>query len=417
MKKYLFVSLALFVLWLLSRSNYLLFHSIIEMFAISVALNIFYVGVFSQKICKNNFLVKISHLYLMVAFIDLVHTLAYKGLGVFKSWTANQPTQLWILGRTIETFGLSIAVLFPKIKRNFLTALIFTFGALGLLAVSLGFFPDCFVEGKGLTIFKVAMEYVLVAILVPTAIAVYKAKNPEIVPVRKSIFAAFLLTAAAELSFTLYADVYGFFNMFGHLIRFLSYFVILDGMIIKSFVEPVKVLAYSLEEERHRYKELSDLDPLTSLYNRRFLNQWLEEHAVKFAQNGRTVVVMMDLDGFKKINDERGHLHGDEVLKFFGDLLKRNTRSSDIAVRYGGDEFLVVLMNTNLDGAREFVERIQKILNEENPFDHPSSFSYGIHSLDSDYVQSLHEADQLLYEMKRTKKVSGNDRETDLSLH
>lgn len=404
-KKAILISCGVLTLWFLSKSNYLLFHTIVEMFAVSVALNIFYIGISSQKICKNNFLTKISYLYLMVAFIDLVHTLAYKGMGVFKDWSADQPTQLWILGRVTETLGLSMAVLFPKLRKDLLAIVVFGLGSLGLMAVSFGFFPACFIEGQGLTAFKIATEYVLVVILLLTSIAVCKTRDSELLPVKKPIFAAFLLSAAAELSFTLYTDVYGFFNMLGHLIRFLSYYVILDGMIVKSFIEPTKILTYELEEEKHRYAELSQLDPLTGLYNRRYLNEWLNKYAETSTPRSQMNIVMMDLDHLKTINDRFGHLHGDEVLRFFAEILKQNTRASDFAVRYGGDEFLVVLSNTNSIGAREFVERVKKIVEEKNPFNHAVTFSYGIENLSKEYVQSLQRADELMYEMKRQRSI------------
>jgi len=402
-KKPIFISCAVLLLWFLSKNNYLLFHTVIEMFAISVAMNIFYIGIFSQKICKNNLFAKISYVYLMVGLIDLVHTLAYKGLGVFKSWSANQPTQLWILGRVMETFGLVAAVFFPRLRKNPLAVTVFALGSLGLAAVSMGFFPACFIEGKGLTAFKIVTEYVMVAVLLLSSIFLYRTKNIEILQVKSAILAAFLLTAFAELSFTLYNDVYGFFNMLGHLIRFLSYYVVLDGMAMKSFIEPTKILTCRLEEERHRYAQLSQLDALTGLYNRRHLNEWLGKYAESSTHNIQVSIVMMDLDHFKEINDRFGHLHGDEVLKFFAEVLRQNTRASDFAVRYGGDEFLVVLSNTDSAGAHEFVERIKRIVEENNPFNHSVTFSYGIENLSEEYLRSLQRADELMYEMKRQK--------------
>ena len=93
-----------------------------------------------------------------------------------------------------------------------------------------------------------------------------------------------------------------------------------------------------------RLREQSTHDALTGLYNRRYLEQTLGRELVLAERAGHPVsVIMGDLDRFKAVNDRLGHLAGDEVLRVFGDLLKRQARGSDIYCRYGGEEFLLVL--------------------------------------------------------------------------
>lgn len=95
---------------------------------------------------------------------------------------------------------------------------------------------------------------------------------------------------------------------------------------------------------RDRLREQSIRDVLTGLYNRRYLEETLGRELILAEREGRAVsVIMADLDHFKKVNDLYGHLAGDEVLRVFGDLLKRHARGSDIYCRYGGEEFLLVL--------------------------------------------------------------------------
>lgn len=89
--------------------------------------------------------------------------------------------------------------------------------------------------------------------------------------------------------------------------------------------------------------ELAILDPLTNLYNRRFGEEYLRTEIARTERTGHPLgVVLLDLDDFKNVNDRYGHAAGDLVLKEFARRLKRATRGSDIAVRLGGDEFLVV---------------------------------------------------------------------------
>ena len=101
-------------------------------------------------------------------------------------------------------------------------------------------------------------------------------------------------------------------------------------------------------------------DPLTNLFNRRFLQEYLPREIAKARRNaGSLAVLMIDLDFFKKINDIFGHEAGDVVLKDVSALLKDCIRESDVACRYGGEEFVLVLSDASPDGARKKAESIQ----------------------------------------------------------
>ncbi len=101
-------------------------------------------------------------------------------------------------------------------------------------------------------------------------------------------------------------------------------------------------------------------DPMTGMHNRRFLEEYVST-LVSGSQRRKSVfsVLMLDLDYFKQVNDTHGHEAGDKVLKTLADLLMRNVRSSDLAVRYGGEEFLLVLSDTGADVAMEVAEKIR----------------------------------------------------------
>jgi diguanylate cyclase (GGDEF)-like protein/PAS domain S-box-containing protein len=105
--------------------------------------------------------------------------------------------------------------------------------------------------------------------------------------------------------------------------------------------------------------EQSTHDALTGLYNRRYLEDALCRELISAERHGHPVsVIMGDLDHFKAINDRYGHLGGDEVLRVFGDLMKRHARGSDIYCRYGGEEFLLVLPQMAKDNAVERAEQL-----------------------------------------------------------
>ena len=103
---------------------------------------------------------------------------------------------------------------------------------------------------------------------------------------------------------------------------------------------------------RETLKNQSIRDPLTGLFNRRYMEDSLERELSRANRNkGSVAIIMMDLDRFKRFNDTFGHQAGDALLRGFGDFLIKNTRGQDIACRYGGEEFAVVLSDTTLAGA------------------------------------------------------------------
>ncbi|WP_374077207.1 diguanylate cyclase [Bdellovibrio bacteriovorus] len=145
-----------------------------------------------------------------------------------------------------------------------------------------------------------------------------------------------------------------------------------DDYIVKPFV-PLELLARirtqlrirDLHEQllfaNEKLKELVDTDDLTGLYNMRSLYQRLDFEMERGRRFHRDVcVVMMDMDYFKTVNDGHDHLFGSYVLSEVGKIIRANTRNVDIPARYGGDEFLVVLTETNHEGAMYFCERLRE---------------------------------------------------------
>ncbi|HSM52041.1 MAG TPA: diguanylate cyclase, partial [Thermoanaerobaculia bacterium] len=107
--------------------------------------------------------------------------------------------------------------------------------------------------------------------------------------------------------------------------------------LLQSRLAEIEALQESLREQALR-------DPLTGLFNRRYLEETLEREIVRAERSGEPLAaVLLDLDGFKVLNDRLGHAAGDELLRELGLLLRAKTRRSDFACRYGGDEFLIVM--------------------------------------------------------------------------
>jgi diguanylate cyclase (GGDEF)-like protein len=149
-------------------------------------------------------------------------------------------------------------------------------------------------------------------------------------------------------------------------------------------------------------------DDLTKCYNRRYMHYWIENE-IKRARRFETkfTLMLLDIDDFRKINNEYGHLEGDRVLVKFAEFLRNNIREVDGIVRYGGDEFVVLMPNSNADGATELGHRIIDALNNAELRTHnvQCSIGFAVFPDDGMKVDSLiSHADSLVYQAKRAGK-------------
>lgn len=126
-----------------------------------------------------------------------------------------------------------------------------------------------------------------------------------------------------------------------------------------------KDLNDKLKRANDRLKELVDIDDLTGLFNMRSLYKKLDFEIERARRYNRGVaVIMMDLDYFKRVNDQNDHLFGSHVLAEVGKIIRENIRKVDFAARYGGDEFLVALTEANSQGAQAFANRLRLRIEE-----------------------------------------------------
>ncbi|PYU26525.1 MAG: hypothetical protein DMG30_01965 [Acidobacteria bacterium] len=151
------------------------------------------------------------------------------------------------------------------------------------------------------------------------------------------------------------------------------------------------------------------LDPLTGLFNRRYIEQRLEDEIKRSERHGRALsVILFDLDEFKQVNDTYGHGAGDGLLKAFAERLSKATRGSDAAARYGGDEFLVVLPECKPENVQAVLKRLEGIRVEIEGHNLPIVISAGWADLLSGESAKdlLARADAELYVNKRAKSAA-----------
>ncbi|HTO97559.1 MAG TPA: diguanylate cyclase [Myxococcales bacterium] len=155
-------------------------------------------------------------------------------------------------------------------------------------------------------------------------------------------------------------------------------------------------------------------DPLTGLHNRRYLMDRLVQEMQRSDRHGEPLAfAMIDLDGFKPINDQFGHVLGDKVLRAVGNVIAKSVRVSDVAARYGGDEFGIILPQTPPEGAMRVCERLLRAISEltlqdENGRTCKVTASLGLAYYPADDVDTpedlVHSADGALYGAKRSGK-------------
>lgn len=175
----------------------------------------------------------------------------------------------------------------------------------------------------------------------------------------------------------------------------------------------IKSLTDELSEANKKLKALVEIDDLTGLYNMRSMYQRIDLEISRSRRLHTGIcIVMMDMDHFKRVNDDHDHLFGSFVLQHVGKIIKDNVRDVDYGARYGGDEFMVVLSATDYDGAETFCNRVREIIesydfdNGDHQIELTSSIGFAVYFPGEHGVQKLSSqevlkwADKALYECK-----------------
>jgi len=239
--------------------SYLLFHSLAELFSIVIAFSLFLIVWNARESIQNKSLLFLGIAYLFVGLIDLVHTLAYKGMGVFPEFTSNLPTQLWIGARYLESFSLLGAPLFLERSFNPLRMMLFYSLIVTLFFLSIflwNIFPACYVEGSGLTPFKIVSEYVISGILLLSLFLYFRKRSYFPGESLRLIELSILFTVFSEIAFTQYIGVYDFANMLGHVFKVISFYLIYLAIISTGLRQPLDLLWHALKESEEKYRTL-----------------------------------------------------------------------------------------------------------------------------------------------------------------
>lgn len=184
-------------------------------------------------------------------------------------------------------------------------------------------------------------------------------------------------------------------------------------LVIVLVIATITLIAYrfmrELKQADEQLQRLASEDPLTGLYNRRIGMEWLQQGLARHQRSHKPLSLMMiDIDHFKQVNDNYGHLNGDRVLVELAVLIKASVRQYDFAVRYGGEEFMIVLPDCDLAAAQLVAERLRQmaeahrvVIDSETTI--TFALSIGVAELtDETQDQLIDRADNALYQAKRT---------------
>ena len=169
------------------------------------------------------------------------------------------------------------------------------------------------------------------------------------------------------------------------------------------------ILGYILARKVDRFRHLSTIDPLTGLANRRALETRLRDEWRRSERYGSPLsILLIDIDGLKRINDERGHAAGDQILRGASEAIRASLRGPDCGARLGGDEFIVLAPNTTTDSAHSLARRLLEQMTRQTGTDRPASASIGVATFDPAQKRKvsltpeslMREADAALYSAK-----------------
>lgn len=238
--------------------NYLLFHTVAELVSIVVAFAIFMLAWPTRRLLSNDFLLFLGFLYLTVGTLDLLHTLSYKGMGILLSNDPNPATQLWIITRFLESLGLLLSPMFIRRRIPGGPALLASTLLLAAAVITVFIwpvFPDCFIEGSGLTPFKKVSEYIISLLVLLAILRLQRQRKTLYRPLYLYLLLSMVFTIMAELFFTLYSDVYDLFNVAGHYFKLISFIFIYKAIIQNGLTKPLDVLFSDLKRGKEMLEE------------------------------------------------------------------------------------------------------------------------------------------------------------------
>lgn len=232
------------ILAALGWTSFLFFHVLVELFVVLASFTMGIVAWTTYPFSRNHFLAYLGSGYFWLGLLELLHILVYPKMGILPDAPLTLSSQLWIAARAVEALLLLTSPWFlhhpfTRQLNGWIAAAVLLLGGLALT----GWFPVTFIPGQGLTPFKVVSEYVIMAVLGVTALRLYRQRRLLDGQILLSLLWSIGLGIAAELSFTLYINFFDASNIFGHLLKLSSIWLIFETIILIMLRQPFRILA------------------------------------------------------------------------------------------------------------------------------------------------------------------------------
>lgn len=250
--------LTLLALSVLASFNFLFFHTLVDLLRVVVLGGVFVLGWHTRRWSNNSALLVFAIASGFIGVLELLHALTYKGMGLMVLDDANIPTQLWLAFRYLEAIAVLLASLVLGKKLNVQTTF-FGFALLSTIfciTIFTGYFPVAFIEGEGLTPFKIYSEWVMIFIFLIAMVLILNDKKNLEKDVRWLLAAALVFNALSSFVFTQYGDVFDFSNALGHHLLLISVYLIYRAILVTGLLTPYELLFLDLKKNQQRLESL-----------------------------------------------------------------------------------------------------------------------------------------------------------------
>ncbi len=337
-------------------SGYIILNGAAMAIGFSMALAVFLISWNAVQYTNNNCLLILGIAALPIGALGFIYCLLNQNIYAYEINQGMLP-ELWMLTRMLEAASILLALYLrekAQIYSKYWVLLLYILITVLILMFS-------FVEGVHINRFAPAV------LLLSSAIYLYKKRLSYNKNILHLLMYAIIVAVVVNLMNATNSSNDLRLVLLIQYLLLASYYFIYRIIVVKTIKEPFAMVFMDAKQNEQRLFEEyqicrneANIDGLTGVYNHRYLYEQIEKEKKRSDRfNTGFSLVLMDLDRFKSINDEYGHLIGDEVLRGVARIIASSTRETDIVGRYGGEEFLIILPGTKLDEAYTVAEKIR----------------------------------------------------------
>jgi len=390
MRKDIFLIGILAALFASSFLNYLLFHSLVGIYSISIAFAVFMIAWNSRKYNQGSYIIFLGIAYLFIGFIDLMQLLSFKELTVFTGYKYFAG-QFWIAARGMESLTLLIAFKSQKMlkeKINYEMVFSIYFVATLIICTSILYFdtfPLCCVEGKGHTPFKLWSEAAIVLMLLTAWFAVDKNRREVGEKAYPFLVWAIVFTLLSELSFLIDSGNHGILNLLGQFMKLSSFYMIYKVAIDLGIKKPQEAFFREIKQNENKLKDVALIDLETGLFNNQAYQRTKGKLWVLFKKSRTMVGIgLFSISDLEKLEMEYGKKTSLKILEELVEIIMDVIAEEHFFFRIETNT-LLILFGEEEYRMKNYAETIRKrfVAEVKNKYGMESNLYYGISEHDS----------------------------------